>query len=111
MIEQRLVGGPALLQAHLLDHDGDRVRQLVVHALEGGLADQLGDERLLGRVGQLAVRVELRSLGHPVDQQVGEQPDLVAVLRRDRHDLGPVGAGLPAERVDREQVLAEGLRG
>ena len=40
----------------------DRVRQLVAHALQGGLADQLGDDRLLGRVGQLALGVERRAL-------------------------------------------------
>ena len=33
----------ALVRQHLLDQDGDRVRQLVAHALERGLADQLGD--------------------------------------------------------------------
>ena len=47
-VEQRLVLGAALAQAHLLDDDRDRVRQLVADAVERGLADQLGDERLLG---------------------------------------------------------------
>ena len=32
-------------------------------------------------------------------------------MRRDRHDLGPVGAGLLAEPLDVEQVLAELLGG
>ena len=99
--------GPALAQAHLLDHDGDRVRQLVAHALERRLADQLGDDRLLGRVAELAVRVELRALGQQPDQQVLEQLHLVAGLRGDRHDLGPLGAGLGAELLDVEQVLAD----
>ena len=40
---------------HLLDHDRDRVRQLVAHAFQRGLADQLGDDDLLGLVGELAV--------------------------------------------------------
>ena len=62
-VEQRLVVGAALAQAHLLDDDGDRVRQLVAHALQGGLADQLGDDRLLGRVREVAIGVERRASG------------------------------------------------
>ena len=93
-VEQRLVVGPVLTQPHLLDHDGDRVRQLVADALQGGLPDQLRDDRLLGRVAQVAVRVELRPLGQQPDQQVLEQLHLVAGLRRHRDDLGPLDAGL-----------------
>ena len=49
-------GRPAVLaRDHLLDDHRDRVRQLVAHALERGLADELGDERLLGLVGELAL--------------------------------------------------------
>src|SRR3954454_599859 len=96
-LEQRFVGGAALAQAHLLDEYGDRVGQLVADPLEDSLPDQLGDQGLLGSVGELAVGVELRSLGELRDQEVGEQPDLVAAGRRHRHDLGPLGAGLLAE--------------
>src|SRR6476469_11054677 len=48
--QQRLVVGASLAQPHLLDHDGDRVRQLVAHALKRGLTDEAGGERPLGRV-------------------------------------------------------------
>src|SRR4029078_986002 len=36
-VEQRLFGRPALAQPHLLDDDGDGVRELVADAVEGGL--------------------------------------------------------------------------
>src|SRR6478609_4423534 len=42
-VEQRLVVGPPLALHHLLDDDGERVRQLVAHALERSLAHELGD--------------------------------------------------------------------
>ena len=83
-VEQRLVVGTPLAQAHLLDHHGDRVRQLVAHALEGGLADEVGGQRLLGCVGEVAVGVERRPLGQQPDEQVGQQLDLVAGHRGDR---------------------------
>ena len=77
-VEQRVVGGPVLARDHLVDDDGDRVRQLVAHALERGLADELGDHDELGLVGELAVGVERRALGQQPDEQVGEQLHLVA---------------------------------
>ena len=80
--------GPPLAQPHLLDDDGDRVRQLVAHAVEGGLADQLGDEDLLGCVGEVAVGIELRPLGQQPDEQVGQQLHLVA-RRRPRPARSP----------------------
>ena len=73
MSSSGLSSGAALAQAHLLDHDGDRVRQLVADAVERGLADQLGHQDLLGRVGEVAVGVERRPLGHQPDEQVGQQ--------------------------------------
>ena len=101
-VEQRPVGRSVLAQAHLLDHDGDRVRQLVAHAFERGLPDQLADHVLLGLVGELALGVERGPVGQQPDEQVGEQLDLVAADRRHRDDLGEVG-----ELVDREQLLGE----
>ena len=55
-----------------------------MHALQRGLADDLGDQGLLRLVGQLALRVQRRALGQRGDQQVGEQLDLVAGDRGDR---------------------------
>ena len=55
-------GGPALARAHLVDEDGDRVRQLVADPLQRGLADELGDQHELGLVGQLPLRVQRRAL-------------------------------------------------
>ena len=43
---------------HVVDRDGERVRQLVADALERGLADELGDAGLEGLVGDRVVRVE-----------------------------------------------------
>ena len=107
-VEQRLVVGPALAQPHLLDDHGDRVRQLVADAVEGGLADQLGDQDLLGRVGEVAVGVELRALGQQPDQQVGQQLDLVAGHRGDRARSRPTRCRSRAPSVgDVEQVLAD----
>ena len=89
-VEQRLVLGPVRSQPHLVDHDRDRVRELVADAVERGLADQVGDHQLLGRVGELAVGVQRRPLGQQPDQQVGQQLDLVPRHGRDRDDLGPL---------------------
>ena len=76
---------------HLLDDDRDRVRQLVAHALQRRLADQLGHHDLLGLVGDHVVRVEpgrgRQVAGHDVDEHV----ELLARDRRDRHDVGEVG--------------------
>src|SRR6478736_2969381 len=56
-VEQRLVLGAPLPRHHLLDDDGQRVRQLVAHTLEGGLPDELGDHHHLRLVGEHAVGV------------------------------------------------------
>ena len=45
----------------VLDRHGDRVRQLVAHALERRLADDLGDAVLERLVGDDAVRIERRT--------------------------------------------------
>ena len=74
-VEQRLVVGPALARHHLLDDDGQRVRQLVAHALERGLADELGDHHHLGLVGEHAVGVELRR-----PRQEGRSEDVAHLL-------------------------------
>src|SRR4051794_37152072 len=49
--------GEDLARGDLLDDHGEGVGQLVAHALERGLADELGDERVLGLVGELALGV------------------------------------------------------
>src|SRR5918998_6261635 len=73
---------------HLLDGDRQRVRHLLEHLLQGGLADQLGDLPLDVLVGGLFLRVERRTLGQQADEQVLEQLDLVAAHCAHRHDLG-----------------------
>ena len=72
-VGQRPVRRSALARPHLVDHDGDRVRQLVADTLEGRLADQLGDPQVHRLVGHLVRRVERRALGQQPDQQVDEQ--------------------------------------
>src|SRR5258708_37666104 len=64
--------------SHLLDHDGDGVRQLVAHALEDRLADQLGDELLLWLIALLAVRVQRPPLCQARDEHVGPHAKLEA---------------------------------
>ena len=61
-VDQRLVLGAVGARNHLVDDDGDRVRELVAHAFQRGLADDLRDQRLLGLVGQLPFGVERRAL-------------------------------------------------
>ena len=92
---------------HLLDHDGERVRHLVVHALQRCLADHLGDQGLLRLVGQLSLRVQGRALRKGGDEEVGEQLDLVAGDRRDGHDLAPGELGLVTGALDGHQVLGQ----
>ena len=94
-VEQRPVLGPVLAQPHLLDDDRDRVRQLVADAFERGLADQLGDQDLLGRVGEVAVGVELRALraAAPTSRSASSWTWSPATAETG-HDLGPLGAGL-----------------
>ena len=70
-------------QPHLLHHDGDRVRQLVADALQGGLADQVGDDRLLRGVGELARR--------------GRAPAPRAAARRSRSVSRPTWSPLTAD--------------
>jgi len=47
---------PRLAAADLVDGDGDRVRQLIAHAVERGLAHELGDAGLDVVVGGDVVR-------------------------------------------------------
>jgi hypothetical protein len=99
-VEQRLVVRPALAQHHLVDGDGDRVRQLVPNAFQRGLADQLADQDLLRLVRHVAVRVERLADGQELHQLVRDDLDLVPRGRRHRDDRGPLDAdGLP-QRLD-----------
>ena len=70
--------------------DRERVRHLLAHLLQRGLADQLGDLPLGVLVGGLLLRVERRALRQQADQQVLQQLDLVAGDGADRHHLGGV---------------------
>ena len=104
-VEQRVVGAAALARHDLLDDDRQAVRQLVAHALEGGLADELGDHHLLGLVGEHPVGVERPGRGRQVAREHRRHLlDLVAAGRRARHDRGPV-----AELVDGDEVLGQAL--
>ena len=90
---------------HLLDHDGEGVRQLVADALQGGLADQLGDHHDVRLVGQLPLGVERAGRRRQVGRQhLRDVLDLAAVDGRAGHDGGPV-----AELVDRDEVLGQPL--
>jgi hypothetical protein len=66
------------------------VRHLLAHLLQRRLADQLGDLPLEVVVGGLLLRVQRWPLGQQLDEQVGQQLDLVPFQRADRHHLGGV---------------------
>ena len=61
---------PGVAAADLVDGDRDGVRQLVAHAVQGGLAHQLGDARLDVVVGVDTVRIEHRPFRQVPDQDV-----------------------------------------
>ena len=61
----------------LLDHHRQRVRQLVAHPFQRGLADQLGHQHLFGLVGELTVGVERRPGRQLAGQHVDQHVDLV----------------------------------
>src|SRR6266581_5847119 len=86
------VGESAVIGAlgHLLDHDGDRVRQLVPYSLERGLADELGNQYRFWLVAHFACRIERPALGQVGDEHIGEHIKLVAGDSRHGHDVRPV---------------------
>ena len=88
----------------LLDLDGQGVWQLVAHPLQGGLADELGDEGVARLVGDVPVGVQGRRERHGLGQHVAQVVDALALHRGDGHD----GRPLP-QLLDREQVLHDAL--
>ena len=80
---------PARPRAHLLDHDRDRMRQLVPHAFQRRLPDELGHHHLLRLVGQLAVRVQRPARGQLADEHFLEHVQAEPGHGRYRHHVGP----------------------
>ena len=66
------------------------MRKLVAHTFQRRFADQLGDHDAFRLVGQLTLGVERTARREVLHEQVREQPHLEAVLRRHRHDVGPL---------------------
>ncbi len=66
------------------------MRQLVLHALEGRLPDELGDARPGALVGDRVGRVERLGLGHEGDELPFEDVELGRGKRGDRDDGIPV---------------------
>ena len=83
------------------------MRQLVTHALQGSLANELCHQNLLGFVRELTVGVVSRADRQGRCQHVDQHVDLCTADRRDRDDLG--GAG--DELVDREQLRGHPVPG
>ena len=88
----------------LLDLDGQGVRQLVAHAFEGGLADELGDEGVARLVGDVTLGVERQRQRHGLRQYLAQVVDALALHGGDGHDGGP----LP-QFFDGQQVLHDAL--
>ena len=65
---------------NLVDDDGQGVGQLVTHALQGGLAHELGDHDLLGLVGDLTGGVQRRGQGHVLEKDLLKDVDLLVAL-------------------------------
>ena len=90
----------------LVDDDGQGVGQLVAHALQGGLAHELGDHDLLGLVGDLTGGVQRRRQGHVLEKDLLKDVDLLVALGRDRNDVGP----LP-QLTDGQELGGQGFSG
>jgi len=79
--------GLALL-LELFDLDGDLVRQLGAHLAHDFLAHQFGGEETAAAVGDLVFREEVLVLRQVASDHTLQGVEVVAVLGRDRHDLG-----------------------
>ena len=80
--------------------------QLVAHALQGGLAHELGDHDLLGLVGDLAGGVQRRGQRHVLEKDLLQDVDLLVALGRDRDDVGPL-----TQLADGQELGSQGLSG
>ena len=88
----------------LLDLDGQGVRQLVAHALQGGLADEFGDEGVTRLVGDVAVGIERGRERHSLGEHLTQVIDALAFHGRNGDD----GRPLP-QLLDRQQVLHDAV--
>ena len=79
--------GLALL-LELFDFDGDLVRQLGAHLAHDFLADQFGGKEAAAAVGDLVFREEVLVFRQVTGDHALQGFEVVAVLGRDRHDLG-----------------------
>ncbi len=104
---RRLVRAPVLAIDDLLDDHGERMRQFVVDAFEGGLADEFRHQDLLGFVGELTVGIERRTFLHQTDEHVAEDVELLAGLRRHGGDH----LGVRAEDLGERHELLGNLLG
>ena len=88
----------------LLDLDGQGVRQFVAHTLQGGLADELGDQGVAGLVGDVTLGVQRRRQRHSLREYLAQVIDALAFHGGDGDD----GRPLP-QLLDGQQVLHDAL--
>ena len=106
-VEQRLVVGTPLAQAHLLDDHRDRVRQLVAHALEGGLTDQLSDAPEEAIVAELIREASLEGVRDELPHSIAVVVEEMG-LREGRPDDKPlldIHANLFVERDSQKGIM------
>src|SRR5690625_1175548 len=91
--------GAVLTGNDLVDEHRDGVRQFLTHPFQGGLAHEFRDEYVVGFVGEFPLGVEHRSFGELVDDEGGEQVELVSGDGGEGHDVCPVAEGLDRKSV------------
>ena len=93
----------------LLDLDGQGVRQFIAHALQGGLADELGDQGVAGLVGDVTLGVQRRRQRHSLREHLAQVVDALALHGGDGDDGGPLPQLLDGQQVLHDAVARHGV--
>ena len=93
----------------LLDLDGQGVRQLVTHALQGCLADEFGDQGIARFVGDVTLGVQRRRQRHGLREHLAQVVDALALHGGDGDDGSPLPQLLDGEQVLHDAVARHGV--
>ncbi len=74
-----------------IDDDREGMRQLVIQLFQEGAANQFGYGVFRPFLGDLLLRVHLRTFGHVLDQHVLDFGEIVMFESAYRHDVGEIG--------------------